>query len=397
MQIAIVGFGITGAALAVLLSRRGLNVHLFEQAPTLGPVGAGILLQPAGQQVLAAMGLLETALRQAERITEIRVRTHRNHSLVSLRYDEWEAEQCAYGLHRGRLFETLRQALDERVQIHLNTGIKRCVNHSDGAVIVDANGNEYGAFDWVFGCDGGGSRLRQNSQLPFHEHRYKCGALWHIGHTNRVRGHLFQATKGAQRLCGLLPTGDGECSFFWGATANEAAAMRADFAGWKQYAYQLFPESEDILRALQSPDELLFTTWRHLSLPRVGGERLLLLGDAAFASSPHLGQGVNLGLLDAWLYDQAFAQTNDLAAAAQLYAQHRQPQRRFYASLTYLLSPFFQSTIKGGGTLRDIGLPLLCAMPPFRKQMVSVLTGLRKNWWGGTVNVSSSAFRVSSE
>ena len=54
MQIAIVGFGITGAALATLLSRRGLNVHLFEQAPTLGPVGAGILLQPAGQQVLAA-------------------------------------------------------------------------------------------------------------------------------------------------------------------------------------------------------------------------------------------------------------------------------------------------------------------------------------------------------
>jgi 2-polyprenyl-6-methoxyphenol hydroxylase-like FAD-dependent oxidoreductase len=269
MQIAIVGFGITGAALAVLLSRRGLNVHLYEQAETLSPVGAGILLQPAGQQVLAAMGLLEAALQQAERITEVRVRTHRGHPLVKLRYDEWQAGQCAYGLHRGRLFEALRQALDERVQVNLNTRIERCDQRGEGAVILDAKGNEFGPFDWVFGCDGGGSTLRRTSQLPSHEYRYTSGALWHIGHTNRIRGQLFQATKGAQRLCGLLPTGDGECSFFWGATAAEAAAIRADFTGWKREALQLFPESEDILNALQSPDELLFTTWRHLSLPRI--------------------------------------------------------------------------------------------------------------------------------
>lgn len=387
MQIAIVGFGITGAALAVLLSRRGLRVQLFEQAPNVGPVGAGILLQPAGQEVLAALGLLDSALQQAERIAEVRVRTHRHHPLVRIRYDEWQAGQCAYGLHRGRLFEVLRQALDDRVQVHLNTRVERCLTRNANAIIMDAQGNEHGPFDWVFGCDGGGSTLRRNSALPFHEYRYSCGALWHIGHTNRVRGQLFQVTKGTQRLCGLLPTGDGECSFFWGTTADEVAAIRADFTGWKTEALRLFPESGDILHALQSPDELIFTTWRHLSLPQVVSGRLLLLGDAAFASSPHLGQGVNLGLLDAWMYDQALASTNDLSAAAEQYAQIRQQQRRFYARLTYLLSPFFQSTIKGWGTLRDIGLPLLCATPPFRRQMVSVLTGLRKNWWGGTMKL----------
>lgn len=202
-----------------------------------------------------------------------------------------------------------------------------------------------------------------------------------------MRGQLFQATKGTERLCGLLPTGNGECSFFWGATAEEATAIRADFDGWKTEAHRLFPESADILQQLQSPDELLFTTWRHLSLPRVIHERMLLLGDASFASSPHLGQGVNMGLLDAWFYDQVWGQTNDLHIAAEQYAKQRQQQRQFYASLTYLLSPFFQSTIKGWGTLRDIGLPLLCATPPFRRQMVSVLTGLRKNWWGGTMQL----------
>ena len=93
----------------------------------------------------------------------------------------------------------------------------------------------------------------------------------------------------------------GRMLVFRDATADEPAATRADYAGWKAEALRLYPESEDILHALQSPDELIFTTWRHLSLPYVVSERLLLMGDAAFASSPHLGQGVNLGLLDAWV------------------------------------------------------------------------------------------------
>ena len=58
MRFAIAGFGIGGATLAVALARDGHEVTVFERAAALGPVGAGFLLQPSGQAVLAELGVL---------------------------------------------------------------------------------------------------------------------------------------------------------------------------------------------------------------------------------------------------------------------------------------------------------------------------------------------------
>lgn len=61
-QVAIVGYGTTGQALAVLLTRAGMEVEVFQQAAQPGPAGAGFLLQPSGLQVLWQMGLLPAVM-----------------------------------------------------------------------------------------------------------------------------------------------------------------------------------------------------------------------------------------------------------------------------------------------------------------------------------------------
>ncbi|HZX90119.1 MAG TPA: NAD(P)-binding protein, partial [Rudaea sp.] len=62
LNIAVVGYGTAGQAAAILLSRDGHRVEVFEQAEQPGPVGAGFLLQPVGLHVLWEMGLLDQAL-----------------------------------------------------------------------------------------------------------------------------------------------------------------------------------------------------------------------------------------------------------------------------------------------------------------------------------------------
>lgn len=388
MKVAIVGFGITGATLACLLGRRGFHVQVFEQAPALGPVGAGILLQPSGQHVLAAMGLLEAVLQHAEPISRVRVTTRGGSELIRLDYDEWDPIMRAYGTHRGRLFETLHHACDgSNIHVHLGTRIQTCSHSATSARLEDAAGKWYGPFDWVYGCDGNHSTLLASSGLRYSERIYPHGALWHMGRLPGPKGELLQTTDGSRRLCGLLPTAPNECSLFWGATSREVEHMRQNFDAWKCEGMDFFPEARPILAALTSPDELRFTTWRHRQVSGCISGRLLLLGDAAHASSPHLGQGVNLGLLDAWSLDRLIAYTHDMDEAVRQYPAVREEQRQFYGTLSRLLSPFFQSNLPGLGVVRDLGLKTLTALPLFRRHMVDVLSGLRKGWCGGHVAV----------
>jgi FAD-dependent urate hydroxylase len=73
MNIAIVGYGTAGQTAAILLSRDGHRVEVFERAQELGPVGAGFLLQPTGLQVLWELGALDQALAhgRARRLADV--------------------------------------------------------------------------------------------------------------------------------------------------------------------------------------------------------------------------------------------------------------------------------------------------------------------------------------
>src|SRR6478672_1532770 len=88
LNVGIVGCGIAGTAAALMLARRGHRVTLFEQTGHVGPIGAGVLLQPSGQRVLDGMGLLQSLLPKVEPIEEIHAVTETGRDLVRLKYGD---------------------------------------------------------------------------------------------------------------------------------------------------------------------------------------------------------------------------------------------------------------------------------------------------------------------
>src|SRR6266481_301814 len=107
LRVGIVGCGVAGLTSAVVLGRGGHEVTLIERTPVLGPVGAGLLLQPWGQLALRRLGLLEEVVEGAEPIDGLHALTHRRKTLVRLCYRAVDPNLVGYGVHRGYLFGVL--------------------------------------------------------------------------------------------------------------------------------------------------------------------------------------------------------------------------------------------------------------------------------------------------
>lgn len=376
LSVGIVGCGVGGCTAAIMLARQGHDVTLFEQSPRVGPVGAGVLLQASGQSVLRSLGLLDAVVANAERIEELVAFNHRGGLLSRLRFADIAGGHCAFGLHRGELFAALHAAvISAGVRLHLNHAIAAL--GECGRSIVDQSGQKFGPFDLVIAADGMRSQLRATSGAKACVHRYESAALWAIGRAAPVRGKLLQRTHHTRKLCGLLPMGGGRTSFFWGLRVSERRRLKPHaFAMWQDEVLHLMPEAEPLLGHLRSFDDLIFSTYLAVWMPRVFQRNIAFLGDAAHASSPLLGHGINLAMLDARDLTDSIASESSLADALRGYNAKQRWRNGYYSFLSAALTPSFQGRSSFIGVGRDLVLPLLQRLPPARYVMLRTLTGV---------------------
>jgi len=158
LRVAVVGYGTAGQATAVLLSRDGHEVEVFERTQTLGPVGAGFLLQPVGQRVLWELGLLGPALQHGAVISSLYGETASGRPVMDMRYAELDHRLFGLGLQRGALFSILDTAWTDGRTLHCGRRIVE-VDAVRGALVDDA-GRRHAGFDLMVLADGAASALR---------------------------------------------------------------------------------------------------------------------------------------------------------------------------------------------------------------------------------------------
>ena len=391
LRVGVVGFGVAGGAVATLLARAGHAVTVFERAPSLGPVGAGLLLQPSGQAVLQRMGLLAEMAAQSEPIDGLHAFTSRGPTLIHLRIADALPGHRAYGVHRGLLFETLHRAARRAgVTIHTGQEIHGWRTEHDTVSAKVADGAEHGPFDLLLAADGSRSALRPLIDPNVEVGEYDFGALWSVGHCTRVRGYLHQVTEGTRHLLGLLPIGGDRCTLFWSVPGGQVETVRQEgFAAWREQVLRLSPLAEEVFTDLRDFDQVTFTTYWRVRMRRLHNGRVACLGDAGHAMSPHLGQGANLALLDAECLAGCLNEGVDVPSALAKYQTRRQAQLAYYAALSRFLTPFFQSEGWLLGAGRDVALPLMMRAPPLRREMERAMAGVKPGWFGPLIDVSA--------
>ncbi len=386
-RVGVVGFGMAGAATAYLLAREGHTVTLLEQAPELGPVGAGILLQCSGQAVLKHLGVLDRVLAHAARLEELYARHASGGTLIRTRFTDYTPQSYSYGVHRGVLFNALYDLVaSQPVDVRVACEIVGREDSPAGVMLTDACDRKHGPFDFVVAADGSRSRMRKVCGFRAKVMEYEHGTLWLNAPGDGVKGKLVQVVERNRKLFGLLPIGDGLVSLYWGLPVREVAAMKArGLEALKAEIVAFAPEAAPVIDFVHDFEQFLFTTYRHVHCRQHFDDRVILIGDAAHAMSPHLGQGANLALVDAWRLATALREHRDPPTAFAAFRKQQKAYIDYYATITYMLSPFFQSDWPILGWGRDWALPLLPYIPGVKRQMLMTVCGLKGGYVRGPI------------
>ncbi|KRA44627.1 oxidoreductase [Pseudoxanthomonas sp. Root630] len=389
MHVAIIGYGTAGQAAALLLSRDGHRVEVFERAAEPGPVGAGFLLQPTGLQVLWELGLLADAMAHGRRVNRLYGETPCGRAVMDMRYDGLDARLFGLGMQRGALFSLLDAAWQGQGTLHRDHAIDAVSD--DTRRIRDQHGRWHGPFDLVVAADGSASALRAATGAVKREALYPWGALWRLVPQQAWAwpDELRQRYLAARKMIGLLPVGTRpgdpvpRLSFFWSLPVADFDAWRArGLPAWREEVARLWPEAEACLADTHEPDQLARASYRDVALRRWHRGRLVVLGDAAHGMSPQLGQGVNMALMDAMALRDRLRAQRDVETALSDYQRTRQAHVGIYQFWSRWLTPIFQSDRDAVAWARDVAFLPLGRLPGGRGHMLRVLSGTQHGLLG---------------
>lgn len=330
LNILVIGAGIGGLATALSLHHEGFRVRVLERAKMLSEVGAGVLITPNSIRLLESVGLGDELSRIGAPIgDDAYYYRHTGEKAAPYQTSDSTGERQALGVHRADLIRIFEKALPDGI-VRTNTLCVDIEQTSSGAIVHTENGETYTA-DVVIGADGIHAKTRRyvagEAEPRFSGYVAYRGlvpsdtvqtmpstlSLW----MGEGKHFLVYPVRGGKLLnyVAFVPE-EHKTKESW-VSPGDPRQLANEFRGWDPRVESLLSQVEETYKwGLYDRDPL--RKW-------VEGN-LALLGDAAHPMLPHLGQGANQSIEDAFALATILSKRNDssLAEALTLYAVLRQ-------------------------------------------------------------------------
>jgi len=356
---------------------------MFERFSEPQPVGSGLLIQPSGQIVLDRLGLLDAIKQAGSPVTQLHgISISKNRRALDMQYAHGKNDTPAIGIHRASLFTILLDAVKAvDIPIIVNRTLTGVDETAEAIAPIFADGRHPESFDLLIDASGARTPLAIGQAKAL-----KFGALWttvDLPEQHDVLPHaLDQRYFHASKMAGIMPvglnpeTGNQGAAIFWSVKPEQAdALLSAGIERFRDDICDLWPEAAPFVAQIQSTDDLTMAVYAHRTGAPSRGRKVFHVGDSWHCTSPQLGQGANMALIDAAALADALMVADDVANLGYRYARARKFHISFYQTLSAWFTPLYQSDSQLLPWIRDMVIHHFARLPIIRNLIARTVSG----------------------
>ena len=330
-RILVVGAGIAGLAAGRTLARAGFLVEILERQPVWDETGAGIYLPGNAARALRALGLEQAVLERGVVIPQQRVSDHRGRLLVEVDLAElWAGVGPCLALARADLHAVLLDGARD-VPLRMGADVRR-LREQNGTVSVEFGDGTAGEYDLVIGADGIRSTVRR---LAFGDHAtaQPVGQVgWRFVTACPPAITTWSVMLGHRTAFLTIPIGNGRAYCYCDVVSSSGEDRHEDLGRLFSAYAKPVPE---LLGSVAEPDLVHRSTIEEVALDSWVRRRVVLVGDAAHATSPNMAEGAAMALEDALVLTECLGRLETVPAALSAFEARRRPRTDWVRAQTH--------------------------------------------------------------
>lgn len=340
-KVLVVGGGIGGLCAAIALRRQGVVVDLVEIKSDWTVYGVGIIQQSNVVREMARLGVLDGYLDAAYAFEDVGIYDLEGHSLARIPGQRLAGPQypANVGISRLALHKVLSTtAIELGAKIRLGLSVEAFEQDTDGVDVTFTDGST-GRYSLLVGADGVYSKIRTLLFADKYTPRFTGQAVWRYNFPRDPSIDHLASYMGPGGNAGLVPLSDTLMYMFstshepgnpWFEPDQLAALMRDRISNIGGLVGSLREQITDNRQVVYKPMEVVF-----VDEPWFKG-RVLLIGDAAHATTPHLGQGAGMAIEDALVLSMELAGEGDMQSKLQRFMARRFERCKFISEKSVL-------------------------------------------------------------